>query len=335
MQTTIEVGSEIPEVGLGCRGQCPDHEPTAGREHVEARAHQVAQSATDPVAGHRVAHRAGHDEADPARIARSTCRFVDILGHQVQDDQGAGRPASASDRLLEVSCGGQARAGGQHPGAEPQTARLLRPLRRRADRIARPARVRIRSRKPCTLWRRRLFGWYVRLLTSSLQVVDGTVHGPGRTTHDVASLERTTGTACPRARTLGKHCGRGRPAGPVVDMRHRSNRSRPANGTRRASAGSIRRGRHQDRAEPPILTGAGRRFAATRRVIPETCGEPVARPRHGLLASGHRTHPRRGQARPIESPRTLHTLWTKVWIGTSGPTRRNSRGRGLRIDVHR
>src|SRR5690242_13062193 len=36
-------------------------------------------------------------------------------------------------------------------GPRPQTARLLRPLRRRADRIARPARVRIRRRNPCTL----------------------------------------------------------------------------------------------------------------------------------------------------------------------------------------
>lgn len=38
-----------------------------------------------------------------------------------------------------------------------------RPLRRRLETIARPARVRIRSRKPCTRARRRLFGWKVRL----------------------------------------------------------------------------------------------------------------------------------------------------------------------------
>src|SRR6201996_3553671 len=38
-----------------------------------------------------------------------------------------------------------------------------RPLRRRFDTISRPARVRIRSRKPCTRARRRLFGWKVRL----------------------------------------------------------------------------------------------------------------------------------------------------------------------------
>ncbi len=41
-----------------------------------------------------------------------------------------------------------------------------RPLRRRAARMARPARVRIRSRNPWVLARRRLFGWKVRLLTA-------------------------------------------------------------------------------------------------------------------------------------------------------------------------
>ncbi len=46
-----------------------------------------------------------------------------------------------------------------------QADSLERPLRRRDDRIERPARVRMRRRKPCFLARRRLFGWYVRLLT--------------------------------------------------------------------------------------------------------------------------------------------------------------------------
>lgn len=39
-----------------------------------------------------------------------------------------------------------------------QTARRARPLRRRAPRIDRPARVRMRWRNPCTFARRRLFG---------------------------------------------------------------------------------------------------------------------------------------------------------------------------------
>ena len=40
----------------------------------------------------------------------------------------------------------------------------VRPLRRRAARMARPARVFMRRRKPWVLARRRLFGWKVRLL---------------------------------------------------------------------------------------------------------------------------------------------------------------------------
>lgn len=44
-----------------------------------------------------------------------------------------------------------------------QAVNTRRPLRRRSDTIDRPARVRIRSRKPCTRARRRLFGWKVRL----------------------------------------------------------------------------------------------------------------------------------------------------------------------------
>src|SRR3954470_11650289 len=47
----------------------------------------------------------------------------------------------------------------------PQADSSVRPLPRRADRMARPARVRIRRRKPWVLARRRLFGWKVRLLT--------------------------------------------------------------------------------------------------------------------------------------------------------------------------
>ncbi len=48
-----------------------------------------------------------------------------------------------------------------------QTLTRARPLRRRAESTARPARVRMRSRKPCVFARRRLFGWNVRLLTGN------------------------------------------------------------------------------------------------------------------------------------------------------------------------
>src|SRR5207253_8380084 len=56
-----------------------------------------------------------------------------------------------------------------HPrlGRQDQALSRSRPLRLRAARTARPARVRMRSRKPCVLARRRLFGWNVRLLTGA------------------------------------------------------------------------------------------------------------------------------------------------------------------------
>jgi hypothetical protein len=44
-------------------------------------------------------------------------------------------------------------------GAHRQADRVVRPLERRRAMIARPARVRMRLRKPCFLARRRLFGW--------------------------------------------------------------------------------------------------------------------------------------------------------------------------------
>lgn len=45
----------------------------------------------------------------------------------------------------------------------PYAERRVRPFARRRLTIARPARVRIRTRKPCRLWRRRTLGWKVRL----------------------------------------------------------------------------------------------------------------------------------------------------------------------------
>ena len=96
--------------------------------------------------------------------------------------------------------------------------------------MERPARVRIRRRKPWVLCRRRLFGWNVRLL----KVVHSTQGGLETVGHRVVSCEvsrqlRSTGTAHPRPCGLSWTCGTGR------------HRFRPANGTRWRSTGSIRR----------------------------------------------------------------------------------------------
>jgi hypothetical protein len=47
--------------------------------------------------------------------------------------------------------------------------RRARPLLRRLARTERPARVRMRRRKPCFLCRRRLLGWYVRFMLKSFR----------------------------------------------------------------------------------------------------------------------------------------------------------------------
>ena len=51
-----------------------------------------------------------------------------------------------------------------------QTVSSWRPLSRRAFRMARPARVRIRARKPCVLALFLLLGWYVRFTKPLLKL---------------------------------------------------------------------------------------------------------------------------------------------------------------------
>ena len=119
----------------------------------------------DTMADHGVAHGTADDEPDAGRL-------LVVVPHEVDDERvGAGTPTGAGDAPQVTPMRKPMRrrkhgSGSRASRVEDQTARLLRPLRRREDRIERPARVRMRSRKPCTLWRRRLFGWYVRLLTS-------------------------------------------------------------------------------------------------------------------------------------------------------------------------
>ncbi len=82
----------------------------------------------------------------------------------------------------------------------------MRPLRRRALRIARPARVRMRRRKPCTLARRRLFGWNVLLLIVCTPRLD--LHEPG------SGRERNLGS-----QKAGVNLLKLRPAPPVVKLK--------------------------------------------------------------------------------------------------------------------
>src|ERR1022692_1049 len=134
---------------------------------------QVTEPPPDPVAYHRRADLAAHDEADSGRLTAARPH------QQVTDHERAPGPAALVDRHGELGPTAHPSGGRQHRPSPPhrqaprgrdgaaQTLTRARPLRRRAARTARPARVRMRSRKPCVFARRRLFGWNVRLLTET------------------------------------------------------------------------------------------------------------------------------------------------------------------------
>lgn len=182
---------------------------------------QMAKPALDTVADHRVAHGTPHDETDPRRTGPVESEQMDHEGVTAGTTAGADHVpevATTGEPMRRGKHGRCSRAGGR---AGAQTARLLRPLRRRDDKMARPARVRMRSRNPCTLWRRRLFGWYVRLLTSSLRWCSGAV------TPAVSQITRWSDGAGAKPRGFGRHRPPTRGSGPQgqnwsVDMRHPS-----------------------------------------------------------------------------------------------------------------
>lgn len=129
---------------------------------------QVAKPPANPIPYHRLADAAVHDEPNPRRL-------IDAWPDgKMPDEQRPAEPAPATYRGREVRTAPHPRGRGQHrspPSSRRrgagQTLTRARPLRRRAARMARPARVRMRSLNPCVFARRRLFGWNVRLLTDT------------------------------------------------------------------------------------------------------------------------------------------------------------------------
>ena len=92
--------------------------------------------------------------------------FVVAPAPNVHDDIGLHRTHAVLHRRVEIGRPPHAVTCGKHRQKTrrcDQALKARRPLRRRPDTIARPARVRIRSRNPCTRARRRLLGWKVRL----------------------------------------------------------------------------------------------------------------------------------------------------------------------------
>jgi len=126
----------------------------------------MAQPPGDPMSGDRAAHGAAHHEPG----ARGSVGVRRVRDGEVHDEPRTSRAETTSHGGGELVPMGEPRAGRQHRRGPAQAESRSRPLRRRPATMARPARVRIRSRKPCVRARRRLFGWKVRLplLTSRL-----------------------------------------------------------------------------------------------------------------------------------------------------------------------
>ena len=123
-----------------------------GAHRLEASAHGVAHDGG--------ADLAAHDEAEARRGARH--RRIRRRSRCALPAQRRPRRTTALYSAPRVSRFGLAST------ARGQAESSVRPLARRAERMPRPARVRMRARKPCFLARRRLLGWKVRLLMGSL-----------------------------------------------------------------------------------------------------------------------------------------------------------------------
>jgi hypothetical protein len=145
---------------------------------------------------HRVPDDLAHYKTRPGCLGRPGR----VRGQCVYDEPTPASPHAATHDDPKVLTAPQSCGNRQHsaPRRRPDQAdSVSRPLRRRAAKMARPARVRIRSRNPWTRERRRLFGWKVRLplLTAQLLLVS-TFGRPLRARH----LRTLSGVSCLRAR---------------------------------------------------------------------------------------------------------------------------------------
>jgi len=146
---------ELGEGGLGRRNPRTDEAVERRRpEDLTVAPKDLAQPAPDPVANDGSPQTPGHGHSE-AHGSGNRSR------QQKQLEMAPGHADPGGVALFEFPSLPKAVAAGEDlpPGrAWIHTESLLRPLRRRADRTARPERVRIRTRNPCVRLRRRLLG---------------------------------------------------------------------------------------------------------------------------------------------------------------------------------
>src|SRR4051812_4487081 len=180
--------------------------------------------------------------------------------------------------------------------------------------MARPARVRMRRRKPCVLARRRLFGWKVRLLTR----FSVGCRGPSERHDDVgpAPVLGAGGGRCDRNRQArGEPRWSGEAGSGAMGMRKRS-QTRSVNDTGAVERGSNRQDARGDDArrtrKTPDPRTSGADCKATRRRRERSVGDSIV---IGASAPVGWPLPR------LSTP--MHRLWTNMW--TTGHRARGHR----------
>ena len=155
----IQIRGEIRLARVRGRSVCAHHKKATARKRLKVPAHKLAKPPLDAVPGYRRPYRPADHESDAGRfrVLAAVGPHQQVAYHQRPADAG---PGAHGERELGAPA---------HPGLgrQDQALSLSRPLCLRAASTARPARVRMRSRKPCVFARRRLFGWNVRLLTGA------------------------------------------------------------------------------------------------------------------------------------------------------------------------
>src|SRR5918993_179985 len=179
---------------LACR-------PLNLRQLLALQPQRLPEQALGPVAGDGASHLPAHHQPGPGRPA-ARCPLRDVqhnralrIGATSREHRSEGRRRAQAVHRHE---GPPAPSAARWVTGAPQAPSRTRPLARRRAMIERPARVRIRIRKPCVLARLRLFGWNVRFTTTAPNPVEaegrqrqGAENAPK---DDGTGLARTTST---------------------------------------------------------------------------------------------------------------------------------------------
>ncbi len=155
----VQIRGEIRLASVRGRSIRAHHKKATARKRLKVPAHEFAEPSLDAVPRHGRADRPADHESYPGWLpVMDAVRADQQVARHARPPRT--RPGPHGQRELRTAT---------HPGLGRQDQALSRsrPLCLRAARTARPARVRMRSRKPCVLARRRLFGWNVRLLTGA------------------------------------------------------------------------------------------------------------------------------------------------------------------------